>query len=78
MVREADQQGYFLSRGMVTPGMGTISMRLPPSLAGSQGPIVFGVGGPLDVLERSEKVIVQQMRGELEKMERDRRRYHQG
>lgn len=73
MVRAATQQGYFFSRGMVTPGMGTISMRLPPSLAGSQGPIVFGVGGPLDILERSEKDIVQQIREELEKMERDRR-----
>lgn len=78
MVREADQQGYFFSRGMVTPRMGTISMRLPPSLAGSQGPIVFGVGGPLNVLERSEQAIVQQMRGELEKMERDRRSFHRG
>jgi len=78
MVREADQQGYFFSRGLVTPGMGTISMRLPPSLAGSQGPIVFGVGGPLNILERSETGIVQQIREELEKMERDRRSFHQG
>lgn len=78
MVREADQQGYFFSRGIVTPGTGTISMRLPPCLTGSQGPIVFGVGGPLHVLEPSEKGIVQQMREELEKMERDRRSFHQG
>jgi hypothetical protein len=63
---------------MVTPGTGTISMRLPPSLAGSQGPIVFGVGGPLNILEPSEKRIVQQIREELEKMERDRRSFHQG
>jgi DNA-binding IclR family transcriptional regulator len=78
MVRLADRQGYFFSRGMVTPGMGTISMRLPPALAGTQGPLVFGVGGRLEVLERSEQAIVQQMRDELEKMERDRRSFHQG
>jgi DNA-binding IclR family transcriptional regulator len=78
MVREADQQGYFFTRDIVTPGMGTISMRLPPSLAGDQGPIVIGVGGHVDVLDRSEKDIVQLLRGELDRMERDRRSFHQG
>lgn len=78
MVREAEQQGYFFSRGMVTEGMGTISMRLPASLTASQGPLVFGIGGRLEVLERSERAIVEQMRGELDKIERDRRRFHQG
>lgn len=78
MVREAAQQGYFFSRSIVTPGMGTISMRVPPSLTGNQGPIVFCVGGAVDVLERSEKDIVQLLRKELEKMERDRRSFHQG
>ena len=77
MVREAAQQGYFLGRSMVTPGMGTISMQVPPSLAGGQGPIVFCVGGVVDVLERSERDIVQLVRGELQRMERKRRSFQQ-
>jgi hypothetical protein len=63
---------------MVTEGMGTISMRIPASLTTIRRPLVFGIGGRLEVLERSEKAIVEQMRGELDKLERDRRRFHQG
>lgn len=78
MVQDATQQGYYFSRSIVTPGMGTISIRLPESLTGSQGPIVFCVGGDVGSLERSEKDIVQLIREELEKMERSRRSFNQG
>lgn len=60
------RQGYFVSRGLVTPGGGHIAMRLPP--AGSkprQQAYALGVAGWVERIERNERRIVRLMRSSL-------------
>jgi DNA-binding IclR family transcriptional regulator len=60
------RQGYFFSRGLVTPGGGHIAMRLPPAGAEQQKPIyALGVAGWVERIERNEKRIVRLMRSAL-------------
>ena len=70
MVHQATEQGYFFSRSIVTPDMGTISLRVPEALESGQGSIVFCVGGHVEMLEKREEEIVSMVRSELDAIER--------
>lgn len=60
------RQGYFISRGLVTPGGGHIAMRLPPTGPESHRQIyALGVAGWVERIERNEKHIVRLMRSAL-------------
>lgn len=63
------RQGYFFSRGLVTPGGGHIAMRLPPAGTEPQKPIyALGVAGWVERIERNEKRIVRLMRSTLRRL----------
>jgi len=63
------RQGYFFSRGLVTPGGGHISMRLPPLGAESRQPLyALGVSGWIVRIARNEKRIVRLMRSALQQL----------
>lgn len=60
------RQGYFFSRGLVTPGGGHIAMRLPPPGPEPHRQVyALGVAGWVDRIERNEKHIVHLMRSAL-------------
>ncbi len=56
------QQGYFFSRGLVTPGAGAIAMPLPPGIDRRDRALTVCVSGWTDHLERNEARIVAIMR----------------
>ena len=60
-VQEARDQGYFVSRGLVTPGGGQIAMRLPKELDQYGNPLVLGVSAVMENLSRNEHAIVTSM-----------------
>jgi DNA-binding IclR family transcriptional regulator len=60
------RQGYFFSRGLVTPGGGHIAMRLPPvGPEPRQEVYALGVAGWVERIEHNEKPIVRLMRSVL-------------
>ncbi|MDY0012485.1 MAG: helix-turn-helix domain-containing protein [Rhodocyclaceae bacterium] len=58
------EQGYFFSRGMVTPGAAMICMSLPFA---SGRPLALGIGGVLGSLENQEARLVRLMRAAIKK-----------
>jgi DNA-binding IclR family transcriptional regulator len=58
-VERARQQGYFLSRGFLTAGAGSISMRLPGSIDRWDRPLAVCIAGPLDdIVAREGEIVV--------------------
>lgn len=53
--------GYFFSRGLVTPGAGSIAMPLPDDIDLRERPLAVSVSGMLDDLSRRETEIVKLM-----------------
>ena len=64
-VRELREQGYFFSRGLVTPGAGSIAMPLPCGIDRRDRPLAVGVSGALDEFVRREEDIVACMRDRI-------------
>ena len=52
------REGYFVSRGLVTPGAGAISMPLPGGIDGEKRPLAVTVAGLLDNIQSKEEQIV--------------------
>lgn len=67
-VEAAASQGYFFSRGLVTPKAGSISIRLPQSLTGEGQPIALSVAGDLAVIADHEHDIVERMRRDIDEL----------
>lgn len=61
-VAQARKSGYYFSRGLVTPGAGLIGMPLPEGVGHHDRPLVIGVSGWIEHLEREETRIVRLMR----------------
>lgn len=61
-VRRAREDGYFFSRGLVTPGAGSIALPLPRGIDQRDRPLAVAISGPLDDLLRREHGIVAAMR----------------
>jgi DNA-binding IclR family transcriptional regulator len=57
-VRQLRERGYFFSRGLVTPGAGSIAMPLPRGIDRRDRPLAIGVSGGLDDFVRREQEIV--------------------
>lgn len=66
-VNQIRKTGYLFTRGMVVPGAGMISMRLPIGSMGSGRPLAVGIGGLLDSLEHNERRIVRLMRNAIDR-----------
>ena len=62
-VSQVRKDGYVLSRGTNTPGVGVIAMPLPEAANGAR--LVVGIGGLIERLEEGEKSIVRQMRDSI-------------
>jgi DNA-binding IclR family transcriptional regulator len=65
-VREARRQGYFFSKGLVTPGAGLIAMPLPNHNDNVADRLVVAVAGPLDRVVPREKDIIDQMHAAID------------
>lgn len=63
-VRQGRTQGYFLTRGMVTPGAAVIAMCLDGP--GDHPPLAVGIGAPIDRIERELSHFVELLRKEVE------------
>jgi len=61
-IAQVRKKGYSFSRGLVTPGAGLIGMPLPDWLDRRGRPLVIGVSGWIDQLERDETRIVRMLR----------------
>jgi DNA-binding IclR family transcriptional regulator len=66
-VDTARRQGFFVSRGLVTPGGGHIGVHLPPELDRYGNTLVLGVCAVLDNLDRSQDAILASMRSAIER-----------
>jgi DNA-binding IclR family transcriptional regulator len=64
-VRALREQGYFFSRGLVTPGAGSIAMPLPRGIDRRDRPLAVGVSGALDEFVRREDEIVACVRNRI-------------
>jgi DNA-binding IclR family transcriptional regulator len=64
-IRQLRDEGYFFSRGLVTPGAGSIAMLLPSGVDRRDRPLAIGVSGLLDQFVRREHEIVACMREAL-------------
>jgi DNA-binding IclR family transcriptional regulator len=60
-VKQAREQGYFFSRGLVTPGAGSIAIPLLSGVDIHQRPLAVAVSGLLDGFVRREKAIVRSL-----------------
>jgi DNA-binding IclR family transcriptional regulator len=66
-VDQMRRRGYFFSRGLVTPGAGAICMRVPDNPATLDRPLVIGIAGLLESIERHEGKFVRLMRDVLDR-----------
>lgn len=63
-VEQYRKRGYFLSRGLVTPGAGMICMRLPLNSA-SHRPLALGIGALAETIDRQKPRLVRVMRNAI-------------
>ncbi len=63
LVAQVRAQGYAASYGTVVAGSGIIAMAMPP--VAQDRPLVLGIGGPVERLEKKEAALVQKMRRAL-------------
>jgi DNA-binding IclR family transcriptional regulator len=61
-VRQLREQGYFFSRGLVTPGGGSIAVPLPRGIDRRDRALAVAVSGLLDELQRKERKVVASIR----------------
>lgn len=61
-VGRTQRDGYFFSRGLVTPGAGSIAMPLPDGIDGRSRALAVAVSGVLDDIARREQDIVALLR----------------
>jgi DNA-binding IclR family transcriptional regulator len=57
-VRRTKRSGYFFSKGLVTPGAGSIAVPLPDDIDGRKRALTVAVSGLLEDFTRSEQTIV--------------------
>jgi DNA-binding IclR family transcriptional regulator len=57
-VQQMRDEGYFFSRGLVTPGAGSIAMPLPPGIGRRDRALAIGISGLLEEHCRKEHQIV--------------------
>jgi DNA-binding IclR family transcriptional regulator len=57
-VQQTRRDGYFFSKGLVTPGAGSIAVPLPDSIDGRSRALTVAVSGILDDIARRERDIV--------------------
>lgn len=60
-VESAKRQGHFFSRGLVTPGAGSIAISLPQGTEAAGRPLAVAVSGLLEDLTRRERQLIRQM-----------------
>lgn len=61
-VRQLREQGYFFSRGLVTPGAGSIAVPLPRGVDCRDRALAVGISGLLAELQRKEREVVAAIR----------------
>ena len=61
-VRQLRDQGYFFSRGLVTPGAGSIAVPLPRGVDRRDRALAVGISGLLEDLQRKELDVVAAIR----------------
>jgi DNA-binding IclR family transcriptional regulator len=66
-VQGVRETGYAFSRGLVTPGAGSIAMLLPSGIEPRDRPLALGISGFLDRLEQREAQIVDAMQAAIRK-----------
>ncbi|MGP1677679.1 MAG: IclR family transcriptional regulator [Burkholderiales bacterium] len=66
-IAQARKRGYSFSRGLVTPGAGLIGMPLPDGVDRRDRPLVIGISGWIDDLDREETRIVRLMRETMQR-----------
>ncbi|MFG1338808.1 IclR family transcriptional regulator [Xanthobacter autotrophicus] len=66
-VHQAQRDGYFFSRALVTPGAGAIAVSLPPGLERRNRPMAIVVSGVLEDLERREDQLVSLMQDAVDR-----------
>ncbi|BBK32551.1 IclR family transcriptional regulator [Stella humosa] len=66
-VRQVRQHGYFFSRGLVTPGAGSIAVPLPLGIERRDRPLTIAVSGLLDDFTRREGQIVAAIRDAVQR-----------
>jgi DNA-binding IclR family transcriptional regulator len=66
-VERARRDGYFFSRGLVTPGAGSIAVRLPDGIDGHDRSLTVAVSGVLDEIARHEDGIVAMLRDVIQR-----------
>jgi DNA-binding IclR family transcriptional regulator len=64
-VRQLREQGYFFSRGLVTPGAGSIAVPLPRGVDRRDRALAVGISGLLEELQRKELDVVAAIRGAI-------------
>lgn len=57
-IRKTRHKGYFFSKGLVTPGAGSIAVPLPDGIDGHDRALTVAVSGILDDIARREQAIV--------------------
>ncbi len=66
-VESVRRHGYFLSRGFLTAGAGSVSMRLPDGIDRWDRPLAVCIAGPLDEIVAREADIVVTLRDAIER-----------
>lgn len=66
-VQSVVKNGYFFSRGLVTPGAGSIAMPLPNEIDLHDRPLAIAISGPLAEFTRREDEIVATMRDVIQR-----------
>jgi len=66
-LRKTREDGYFFSKGLVTPGAGSIGMLLPKGIERQNRPLALAISGQLNDFIRSEKEIVHHMRSAIQR-----------
>ena len=61
-IQQVSEKGYFFSRGLVTPGAGSIAMPLPHGIDILERPLAVAVSGILDDFVTREELIVELLR----------------
>lgn len=66
-IDQARRDGYFFSRGLVTPGAGSIAVPLPQGIDGHNRALTVAVSGVLDEIARREQDIVALLRNVIQR-----------
>jgi len=64
-VRRARQDGYFFSKGLVTPGAGALAMRLPHGIDIFDRPLAVSLAGQVDQFAGKETILANKMKAAI-------------